>query len=587
MRRTKIVCTIGPASESVDKLVQLIEAGMNVARLNFSHGDFDEHGQRIKNIREASEKTGKTVAILLDTKGPEIRTGVMKDGQVEIIKGNNINVSMDDTVLGTSEKFAVTYPELINDVHQGSKILLDDGLIELEVEEILTDKNELKTKALNSGILKNKKGVNVPNVSVNLPGITEKDAADIKFGIEQEVDFIAASFVRRASDVLEIKELLDENNASSIHIIPKIENQEGVDNLEAILQVSDGLMVARGDLGVEIPPEDVPLVQKEMIHKCNIAGKPVITATQMLDSMQRNPRPTRAEASDVANAIFDGTDAIMLSGETAAGDYPVEAVQTMSNIAMKAETGIDHKTILDNLSKFSEITITDAISQSVNHSAMNLNVDAILTPTVSGHTARMISKYRPEAPIVALTFDERVSRRLSLVWGVQTINGQLAYSTDDVLDHAIQRGLSTGHFKRGDRVIITAGVPVGESGTTNLMKIHVIGDVLTDGQGVGKGSCFGKVALVKNADEAKQKVAKGDILVTYGTDKDMMPALEKASGIITEEGGLTSHAALVGLDLGIPVIVGVKKAMNILEDGSEITIDAKKGDIYEGHASIL
>lgn len=587
MRRTKIVCTIGPASEKVEQLVQLIEAGMNVARLNFSHGDFEEHGQRIKNIREAAEKTGKTVAILLDTKGPEIRTGVMKDEKVEIIKGNNINISMDDTVLGTTEEFAVTYPDLINDVHPGSKILLDDGLIELEVEEILADKQQLKTKALNSGTLKNKKGVNVPNVSVNLPGITDKDAADIKFGIEQDVDFIAASFVRRASDVLEIKELLDEHHASHIQIIPKIENQEGVDNLDAILQVSDGLMVARGDLGVEIPPEDVPLVQKEMIKKCNIAGKPVITATQMLDSMQRNPRPTRAEASDVANAIFDGTDAIMLSGETAAGDYPVEAVQTMSNIATKAETGIDHKTVLDNLSKSSEITITDAISQSVNHSAMNLDVDAILTPTVSGHTARMISKYRPEAPIIALTFDERVSRRLSLVWGVQTIKGQLAYSTDDVLDLAIQRGLSTGYFKRGDRVIITAGVPVGESGTTNLMKIHVIGDVLTDGQGVGKGSCFGKAVLVKNAAEAQEKISEGDILVTYGTDKDMMPALEKASGIITEEGGLTSHAALVGLDLGIPVIVGVKKAMNILKDGSEITIDAKKGDIYEGHASIL
>ncbi|GAA5416331.1 pyruvate kinase [Paraliobacillus ryukyuensis] len=587
MRRTKIVSTIGPASESVEKLVQLIEAGMNVARLNFSHGDFEEHGQRIKNIREAAEKTGKTVAILLDTKGPEIRTGVMEDGAVEIIKGNNINVSMDESVLGTTEKFAVTYPELINDVHPGSKILLDDGLIELEVEEILKDKNELKTKALNSGILKNKKGVNVPYVSVNLPGITDKDAADIKFGIEQEVDFIAASFVRRASDVLEIKELLDENNASHIQIIPKIENQEGVDNLDAILQVSDGLMVARGDLGVEIPPEDVPLVQKEMIHKCNVAGKPVITATQMLDSMQRNPRPTRAEASDVANAIFDGTDAIMLSGETAAGDYPVEAVQTMSNIATKAETSLDHASVLDNLSKSSDVTITDAISQSVNHSAMNLNVDAILTPTVSGHTARMISKYRPEAPIIALTFDERITRRLALVWGVQTIKGTLAYSTDDVLDLAIQRGLSTGYFKRGDRVIITAGVPVGESGTTNLMKIHVIGDVLADGQGVGKGSSFGKAVLAKNAEEANEKMSEGDILVTYGTDKDMMSALEKASGIITEEGGLTSHAALVALDLGIPVVVGVKKAMNIVKDGSEITIDAKKGDIYEGHASIL
>lgn len=587
MRRTKIVCTIGPASETLEKLTGLIEAGMNVARLNFSHGDFEEHGARIKTIREASEKTGKTVAILLDTKGPEIRTGTMKDGLVNIVKGSHINISMDDTVLGTTEKFAVTYPQLIEDVHVGSKILLDDGLIELEVVEVLKAQNELKTLALNSGELKNKKGVNVPNVSVNLPGMTDKDAADIKFGIEQGVDFIAPSFIRRAADVLEIRELLDTNNGKDINIIPKIENQEGVDNLDSILQVADGLMVARGDLGVEIPPEDVPLVQKDMIRKCNAAGKPVITATQMLDSMQRNPRPTRAEASDVANAIFDGSDAIMLSGETAAGDYPVESVQTMSNIALKAESALDHKSILNHRSKISEMTMTDAISQSVNHSAMNLNVDAILTPTVSGHTAKMIAKYRPEAPIIAVTFDKKVSRRLALVWGVSAIEGEFAYATDDVLDLAVERGLSTGCFSSGDRVIITAGVPVGESGTTNLMKIHVIGDVLTHGQGIGKGSSFGKVVIARTASEANEKVNLGDILVTFGTDKDMMPALEKASGIITEEGGLTSHAAVVGLDLGIPVIVGVEKAMSTITDGKEITIDAKKGDVYEGHASIL
>ncbi|MDX8046698.1 pyruvate kinase [Gracilibacillus sp. S3-1-1] len=586
MRRTKIVCTIGPASESEEKLEQLMNAGMNVARLNFSHGDFDEHGARINNIRSAADKVGKTVAILLDTKGPEIRTGVLKDGQAEIVKGNTVYVSMEE-IEGSAERIAVTYPELIDDVEVGSKLLLDDGLIALEVTEILKDKNELKTVALNSGLLKNKKGVNVPNVSVNLPGMTEKDAADIKFGIEQGVDFIAPSFVRRASDVLEVRGLLEEHNATHIQIIPKIENQEGVDNLDAIIQVSDGLMVARGDLGVEIPPEDVPLVQKEMIRKCNNAGKPVITATQMLDSMQRNPRPTRAEASDVANAIFDGTDAIMLSGETAAGDYPVEAVQTMSNIAKKAETGIDHKAVLDLRSKASDMNITDAISQSVNHSAMNLNVDAILTPTVSGFTARMISKYRPEAPIVAVTFNERVSRSLALVWGVETIVGELGETTDDVLEGAIEEGIKTDHFKRGDRVIITAGVPVGESGTTNLMKIHVIGDVLAKGQGVGKGSAYGQAVVCKDAEEAKLKVKQGDIIVTYGTDKEMIPSIEKAGGLITEEGGLTSHAAVVGLSLGIPVIVGVEKATELITDGKDITIDAQKGDIYAGHASVL
>lgn len=586
MRRTKIVCTIGPASEAEEKLEQLIKAGMNVARLNFSHGDFDEHGARIKNIRNVAKKLGKTVAILLDTKGPEIRTGTLKDGKADIIKGNTVYVSMDD-IEGNEERISVTYPQLIHDVEVGSKLLLDDGLIALEVTEIHKDRNELKTVALNTGLLKNKKGVNVPNVSVNLPGITEKDAADIKFGIEQGVDFIAASFVRRASDVLEIRGLLEEHNATHIQIIPKIENQEGVDNLDAILQVSDGLMVARGDLGVEIPPEEVPLVQKEMIYKCNNAGKPVITATQMLDSMQRNPRPTRAEASDVANAILDGTDAIMLSGETAAGDYPIETVETMSNIARKAETAIDHKAMLDLRSKASDMTITDAISQSVNHSAMNLNVDAILTPTVSGFTARMISKYRPEAPIVAVTFDEQVSRKLTLVWGVETIVGTLGHTTDDVLEEAIEQGLKTNQFKRGDRVIITAGVPVGESGTTNLMKVHVIGDVLAKGQGVGKGSTYGRAVICKDADEAKLKLKQDDIIITYGTDKDMMPSIEKAGGIITEEGGLTSHAAVVGLSLGIPVIVGVEKALELINDGQDITIDAQKGDIYAGHASVL
>ncbi|SNZ11849.1 pyruvate kinase [Terribacillus aidingensis] len=586
MRKTKIVCTIGPASESVETLVQLIESGMNVARLNFSHGDYEEHGARIKNIREAASRAGRTVGLLLDTKGPEIRTGILQNGEADIEKGDEIFVSMNE-MEGTKERFSVTYPGLINDVHVGSKFLLDDGLIELEVLDIDKANNEIKTKALNSGLLKNKKGVNVPGVSVNLPGITDKDANDIQFGIEQGIDFIAASFVRRPSDVLEIRELLEKNEAGHIQIIPKIENQEGFDNLQAILQVSDGLMVARGDLGVEIPAEDVPLAQKEMIKQCNIAGKPVITATQMLDSMQRNPRPTRAEASDVANAIFDGTDAIMLSGETAAGNYPVEAVRTMNNIAKKAETALDHKAILDKNSKASDMTITDAISQSVGHTAINLNVSAIVTATSSGYTAKMISKYRPKQPIVAVTFDESTNRKLALVWGVEAITGERVESTDDMLDLAVDTGLSTGLFKRGDRIIISAGVPVGETGTTNLMKVHVIGDILAKGQGIGKGSVYGKAVVAKNAEEALQELQEGDILVTYGTDKDMMPAIEKAGGLIVEEGGLTSHAAVVGLSLGIPVVVGVAEATSKISSGAYVTVDAAKGDIYDGHASVL
>ncbi|MBU5468097.1 pyruvate kinase [Virgibacillus sp. MSJ-26] len=586
MRKTKIVCTIGPASESVETLEKLIHAGMNVARLNFSHGNFEEHQARIKNIRTASKNTGKTVAILLDTKGPEIRTRKFVDGEVYINKDDTVYVSMKD-IEGTAERFSVTYEGLINDVHKGSKILLDDGLIELEVVKIDHEANEIETKALNSGELKNNKGVNVPNVSVNLPGITEKDAKDILFGIEQDIDFIAASFVRRASDILEIRELLEENNGTHIHLIPKIENQEGVDNIKSILEVSDGVMVARGDLGVEIPPEDVPLAQKKLIKECNLEGKPVITATQMLDSMQRNPRPTRAEASDVANAIFDGSDAIMLSGETAAGNYPVESVQTMHDIAVKTETGLDHKLILKKRSKSIAMSITEAISQSVTHTAMNLSVSAIITPTESGHTARMISKYRPQAPIVAVTFTGAISRQLALAWGVYPIIGKQANSTDEMLDVAIDKGLSSNLFKRGSKVIITAGVPVGESGTTNLMKVHIIGDVLAKGQGIGKKSAYGKAVHAKSATEAINNVANGDIIITYGSDREMMPAIEKASAIITVEGGLTSHAAVVGLSLGIPVIVGVEDAFELIKDGQDITVDGTKGDIYKGHANVL
>ncbi|WP_078556905.1 pyruvate kinase [Bacillus alkalicellulosilyticus] len=583
MRKTKIVCTIGPASESLEKLTELIEAGMNVARLNFSHGDFEEHGARIKNLREASARTGKTVAILLDTKGPEIRTQTLEGGVAQLVQGEELILSMTE-VVGTEKKISITYPGLVNDVHPGSKILLDDGLIGLEVIEVGQD--EIRTKILNSGTLKNKKGVNVPNVSVNLPGITDKDAADIIFGIEQGVDFIAASFVRRATDVLEIRELLEKHGATDIHIIPKIENQEGVDNIDEILEVSDGLMVARGDLGVEIPAEEVPLVQKELIKKCNIAAKPVITATQMLDSMQRNPRPTRAEASDVANAIFDGTDAIMLSGETAAGDYPVESVQTMHNIARRTEQALNYQELLSKRVKLTSPSITSAISQSVAHTAFNLDASAIITATESGYTASATSKYRPKSPIIAVTSNENVLRRLSLVWGVYPQLGQVAETTDEMLDIAVKSSLASGYVNHGDLVVITAGVPVAESGTTNIMKVHVIGEVVAKGQGVGVKTATGKVVVAKTAQEALDNMVDGAVLITTGTDKDMVPAFEKASAVITEEGGLTSHAAVVGLNLGIPVIVGVENATNYFENGEEVTVDSTRGYIYRGQARI-
>ena len=585
-RKTKIVCTIGPASESVDKLVQLMEAGMNVARLNFSHGDHEEHGRRIANIREAAKRTGRTVAILLDTKGPEIRTHNMENGAIELKEGSKLVISMSE-VLGTPEKISVTYPSLIDDVSVGAKILLDDGLISLEVNAVDKQAGEIVTTVLNGGVLKNKKGVNVPGVKVNLPGITEKDRADILFGIRQGIDFIAASFVRRASDVLEIRELLEAHDALHIQIIAKIENEEGVANIDEILEAADGLMVARGDLGVEIPAEEVPLIQKLLIKKCNMLGKPVITATQMLDSMQRNPRPTRAEASDVANAIFDGTDAVMLSGETAAGQYPVEAVKTMHQIALRTEQALEHRDILSQRTKESQTTITDAIGQSVAHTALNLDVAAIVTPTVSGKTPQMVAKYRPKAPIIAVTSNEAVSRRLALVWGVYTKEAPHVNTTDEMLDVAVDAAVRSGLVKHGDLVVITAGVPVGETGSTNLMKVHVISDLLAKGQGIGRKSAFGKAVVAKTAEEARQKMVDGGILVTVSTDADMMPAIEKAAAIITEEGGLTSHAAVVGLNLGIPVIVGVENATTLFKDGQEITVDGGFGAVYRGHASVL
>ncbi|AIQ63373.1 Pyruvate kinase [compost metagenome] len=473
MRKSKIVCTIGPASESLENIKKLILAGMNVARLNFSHGDFEEHGARIKTIRQASKELNKTVAILLDTKGPEIRTGKLEVEPIELVQDEYLTLTTEE-ILGDKNRISVTYSDLPSDVSVGSTILIDDGLIGLTVVDI--QGTEIKTRIVNGGTIKSKKGVNVPGVAISLPGITEKDTNDIIFGIEQDIDFIAASFVRKASDVLEIRDLLESRGAGHIQIISKIENQQGVDNLDEILAVSDGLMVARGDLGVEIPAEDVPLAQKLMIKKCNIAGKPVITATQMLDSMQRNPRPTRAEASDVANAIFDGTDAIMLSGETAAGKYPVESVLTMSRIAEKAESALDHREIFLKQQIAQETTVTEAISQSVAISALDLNAAAILTSTVSGHTARVVSKYRSKSPIIAVTPQERTMRQLALVWGVFPVYGEPANSTDELLQVAVKGGKASGLVKAGDLAVITAGIPFGHSGSTNLVKVEQISE---------------------------------------------------------------------------------------------------------------
>lgn len=586
MRNTKIVCTIGPASEAPEKLEQLMKEGMNVARLNFSHGDHDEHKSRIDNIRKVAKKLDKNIGILLDTKGPEIRTHNMVGGAVNLERGQDITVSMDE-VEGTNEKFSITYDGLIDDIDTESRILLDDGLIELEVKEISKEKNEIYCKVLNDGVLKNKKGVNVPGVSVKLPGITDKDRKDIIFGIGEGIDFIAASFIRRNSDVLEIRELLEEYDAGYIGIIPKIENQEGIDNIDSILEVSDGLMVARGDLGVEIPPESVPMVQKDLIKKCNYLGKPVITATQMLDSMQVNPRCTRAEASDVANAIYDGTDAVMLSGETAAGDYPVEAVRTMTSIANSAEEAQDYKKLLSERTKTQQPNMVTAIGVSVAHTALNLNCKAIIAATESGHTGKMISKYRPHADIIAVTPHDHVARALALVWGVHPIVTDGTKNTDQLLNTSVSATIEKGYAGYGDLLIITAGVPTGKSGSTNLMKLHVVGDVLVKAQGIGRKSTVAEAVLIHSAKDLKEKNVEGKIVVVTSVEPEYTSSIEKAAGLVTVEGGLTSHGAIVGLNVGLPTIVGATNALDVIQDDMLITLDSEQGSIYNGHANVL
>ncbi|ASE33916.1 pyruvate kinase [Mammaliicoccus sciuri] len=586
MRKTKIVCTIGPASESEEMLEKLMLAGMNVARLNFSHGSHEEHKGRIDTIRKVSSKLNKNIGILLDTKGPEIRTHNMKDGLIELTKGSEVTVKTTE-VEGTKEAFSVTYEKLAEDVEVGSTILLDDGLIELTVKSVDIAKGEVHCDVQNTGELKNKKGVNLPGVKVNLPGITDKDASDIRFGIEEGVDFIAASFVRRPSDVLDIRAILEEKENNVIKIIPKIENEEGIENIDEILQVSDGLMVARGDMGVEILPEAVPMVQKQLIQKCNKLGKPVITATQMLDSMQRNPRCTRAEASDVANAIYDGTDAVMLSGETAAGLYPEEAVRTMQNIAVAAEDAQDYKKLLSDRSKMIDTNLVNAIGVSVAHTALNLNVESIVAATESGATAQTISKYRPHSHIIAVTPNETTARHMTLVWGVLPVVKKGKQTTDELLNNAVSTAVNTGLVDNGDLIIITAGVPTGETGTTNLMKIHLVGDELAKGQGIGHHSTVGKAVVANTADDLKGKDLSESIVVTQSTDADMVPYLENAKGIVTEEGGLTSHAAVVGLNLGVATIVGVEGAREKIADGTLITLDPKQHKVFEGYANVL
>ncbi|MCY6957571.1 pyruvate kinase [Clostridium brassicae] len=583
MQKTKMIFTIGPTSETEEILTELIKAGMNAARLNFSHGDHEEHGVRIKTIKKLREELNKPIAIVLDTKGPEIRT---KDfnGKVELQEGNTFTIYCEEEVVGDETKCSITYDDLYKDVVPGNTILIDDGLVELTVKEI--EGNKIHCKVVNSGVVSSKKGINVPNVSINLPALTEKDKSDLIFGCEQGIDMVAASFIRKAADVLAIRKVLEQNGGNDVQIFSKIENQEGVDNIDEIIKFSDGIMVARGDMGVEIPIEMVPVVQKMIIEKCNKAGKPVITATQMLDSMMRNPRPTRAEASDVANAIFDGTDAVMLSGESANGKYPIEAAKTMARIARTAEAQIDYEAALNKRKEQELYNVANAISLATCTTARELNVSAVITATQSGTTARMVSKYRPECPIIAVTPNDNVARNLALNWGVFPIVAKKFESTDEMIAESVNKAKEFGYVENGDLVVVAAGIPVHYSGTTNMLKVHIVGDFLVQGKGAGSIPGYGVAKVVKNAKEAFEKVENDDILVVKNLDRGYMDVLDRVAGVVSEEGGLTSHMAIECLSRGIPLICSAGGATESIKDGSFITLDTSRGVVYSGREDL-
>ncbi len=574
MRRTKIVCTLGPASDNEEILRNMMLGGMNVARMNFSHGTHEQHKKRAELFKKVRAEMDLPIPLLLDTKGPEIRTGNFKDGQITL-KENNEFVLVNKDIIGDETKCTITYKELYKDVSRGSRILINDGLVELEVIEIKN--KDIYCLVKNGGTIGDQKGMNVPGSDIRLPALTNQDIEDIKFGIQNDFDIIAASFVRKAADVVEIRKVLEKNEGSDIFVIAKIENREGIRNFDEILKVSDGIMVARGDLGVEIPVEEVPIVQKNIIEKCYKNGKPVITATQMLDSMIRNPRPTRAEASDVANAIFDGTSGVMLSGETAAGKYPVETIAVMAKIAEKAESSMDYWKRFTTHQTEINTSVTNAISHATCTTALDLKAAAIITVTQSGHTARMVSRFRPACPIIATTVNEKVQRQLNLSWGVLPYLVGAANTTDEMFDTGIEKALESGLVKNGELAVITAGVPAGISGTTNTLKVHIVGKVLVQGTGIGDASVTGELCVAQTVKEALENFTDGNILVAPFTNNEMLPIIKRAAAIVVEENGQACHAATVGLALDIPVIVGADNATRILKTGSVVTIDAERG----------
>jgi len=575
MRRTKIICTLGLASQTPEVIEQLMGAGMNVARFNFSHGTHASHKKMFDIVCAVREKLDIPVATLLDTKGPEIRLGEIEGGRATLEEGGEF-VLTARPVMGDSTKASISHQGLAGDVAPGCRLLIDDGLIELRVTRV--EGADIVCKVLNGGDISNRKGVNVPGVALSMPYISDQDRKDIEFGLKTGFDFIAASFVRNAADIMEIRGILNEHESNDTLVIAKIESADGVKNIDEILRVSDGIMVARGDMGVEIPFEELPALQKLLIEKAYNAGKIVITATQMLESMIKSPRPTRAEATDVANAIYDGTSAVMLSGETAAGLYPVKAAETMARIAERTEADINYQKRFQSKEYTPEnASVTNAISHATCTTAYDLRAKAIIAVTMSGTTARRISKYRPDMPIIGSTTSPKTYRQMSMSWGVIPLMLQEQDDLNQLFSHAVGSARNNGIVDNGDVVVITTGVPLGVSGTTNLIKVHIAGDVLIFGKGVNTLTACGNVCVAHSDEEALKYFRPGDILVMKKTSNNVLSLLKSASAIITEEEGTNSHAAVVGLVLDIPVIVGAEHATNILKSGTIVTVDAEQG----------
>ena len=573
MRKTKIVCTLGPATDREGVLRQMLVAGMNVARFNFSHGSHSEHKRRMDALKALREELDLPVAAMLDTRGPEIRLKQFKGGAVTLRAGQEFLLTGKERT-GDETGCSITYGGLCGDVGPGDTVLLDDGLVRLTVLESSVD--TIRCRVENDGVMKDNKGVNVPGIKLSLPYISPQDREDVLFGAVEGFDFVAASFVRSAADVLAVRRLLDEAN-SNMGIIAKIENQEGISNLGEILSVADGVMVARGDLGVEVDFTEIPILQKNMICQCLEAGKPVITATQMLDSMMENPRPTRAEITDVANAIYDGTSAIMLSGETAAGKYPVETVRTMDAIAKTTEEHIDYASWMTALRTGGRLSVAAATAHAACTTALDIGADAIVTVSKSGTTIRLVSRFHPGTSVVACVLDQQVRRQMALYWGVLPLLMPLASSTDEMVVLAADTAQRAGAVKQGDLVVVTAGVPVGVTGTTNMIRIHQIGGSLINGVGIGENNAVGPLCVCRRTEDVPQKFHPGDVLVVPYTTNELLPYIRQAAAVISEETGANSHAATVGLTLGKAVITAAVNATRQLQDGQWVSIDTSRG----------